>query len=111
MSVLDWLWLLTDAALFVGALFLALRDTRRIRWVPALVRRTFANFGWYALAVTALMIAGQAMSPSLTIYGAVLFGTILSGFHLLPMAAILFIALMVTLPVEQRHGVDRQHER
>ena len=108
----DWVglvWLGADAVLFVGALFVAFRNMRRIRWAPALVRRTFANFGWYALLVTVLMVAGYATSPSNTVFGALFYGSIMSAFHLLIMASILVIALMVALPVgrDTRESTER----
>lgn len=95
--IFDWLWLATDVALFAGALFLALRNMRRIRWAPALMRRTLAVFGWYALAVTSLMVAGAA-GAGFTVAGVFIYGLMLSGFHLMLMAAILLVALMVVLP-------------
>jgi hypothetical protein len=99
--MLDWLWLATDAGLFVGALWVALRDMRRIRWAPALMRRTLATFGWYALAVTALMTIGLA-GAGYTLAGAMLYAVPLSGVHLLVMAAILLLGLVVVLPRLER---------
>ena len=93
----DWAWLGADVVLFVGALFFAFRNMRRIRWAPALVRRTLAIFGWYALLVTVLMVAVQAMSPSNTFYGALFYGGIVSAYHLGVMASILALALLVAV--------------
>ena len=108
-DVVVLLWLAADAMLFVGALSLALRDLRRIRWAPALVRRTLANFGWYALLVTVLMVACQATSPSNTFFGVLFYGFVASAFHLMVMASILLVAITVALPVgrDTREGRER----